>query len=423
MRRPRWLGPYRLLYRISTGGMAEIFRAVVTAADGSEHQVAIKRLLPAFTADEQFVVMLVDEARITAHFAHPNIARTYEFGVVEDEYFLAMEFIDGVDLRSAVLRSRERDTLVPPIAASYVLEMALRGLHHAHEQHGEDGHPLGIIHRDISPSNILLSWDGEVKLIDFGIAKDRMSRAITRHGVIKGKLKYMSPEQTHGKKLDRRSDVFSAGAVLYHTLTGHSPFHAPDDASLMLAVREQQPDPPSHTAAVDEALDGLDARALAKDPGARYQTAEAFAHALSSWRRSVYGDEEPQERLTRLLSRIFARERREAEERFGEFDLSFVPDDENTANRQYTRLVDVGHFTGSREVWDPRAQVDRWLASRRGKTDGGAERDTGEEFWSPDSRPHWVDETRRTLEMEAVVPEPVTAEIETDLVEAEDTGS
>ena len=386
--------------------MAEIYRAVATTADGSEQQVAIKRLLPAYTADEQFVLMLVDEARITAMLEHRNIARIYEFGVVDDEYFLAMEFIEGVDLRSAILRCRERDLALPPDIAAFTVEQALRGLHAAHVQHDDGGAPMEIIHRDFSPSNILVSYDGQVKLIDFGIAKAKMSRTITRHGVIKGKVKYMSPEQTLGKRLDRRSDVFAAGAVLYSAVTSHAPFHAPDDTSLMLAVREQQPDPPSQSAdGVDEAFDALVHRALQKHPADRYPDAQAFAEALAAWRERKYPDFDYR-RVARFLERIFAREKRESEELFGEYDLTYVGTDEDTgADRQYTRLVDVGHFTGSREVADPVADVDRWLELRRRKTDGGATeppRAGDEPFWSPDSRPVWVDETRRTLEMEAI---------------------
>jgi len=374
--------------------MAEIYRAVGVTADGAEQPVAIKRLLPAFTADDQFVVMLVDEARITAMLEHPNIARVYEFGVVDDEYFLAMEFIDGVDLRSAVLRSRERDTALPPDIAAYTVELALRGLHHAHEQRGEDGAPLDIIHRDFSPSNILLSYGGEVKLIDFGIAKAKMSRAITRHGVIKGKLKYMSPEQTHGKRLDRRSDVFAAGAVLYSAVTSHPPFHAPDDASLMLAVREQQPDPASHSAdGLDADFDAIVERALKKRPEERFPDARVFADALAAWRERRYPDFTVG-RAARFLRRIFCREIRESEELFGEYDLTHIDRDADTDDRHYTRLVDVGHFTGSREVVDPLAEVDAWLEGRRCRPDEGASAEgaEAEDFWSPDSLPGWIHE-------------------------------
>lgn len=406
--------------------MAEIYRAVVTGADGVEHQVAIKRLLPAYTADDQFVLMLVDEARITSLIEHPNIARIYEFGVVEDEYFLAMEFIDGADLRSTVLRCRERDTALPPDIAAYVVEQALRGLHHAHEQRDEAGASLEIIHRDFSPSNILVTYTGDVKLIDFGIAKARMSRAITRHGVIKGKVKYMSPEQTLGKRLDRRSDVFAAGAVLYSAVTSHSPFHAPDDASLMVAVREQHPDPPSQAAGgVDAAFDALLDRAIQKRPADRYADAREFADALLAWRDRNYPDFD-RARVAHFQSRVFAHERLESSELYREFDLTTMTAEDDTDGRQYTRLVDVGHFTGTSEVVDPHAEVDAWLESRRRRTDGGAPRPqpagADEAFWSPDSRPRWVDDTQRTLEMEAVRSSPTSeTDADTGVFESEET--
>ncbi|MEZ4468040.1 MAG: serine/threonine-protein kinase [bacterium] len=239
---------------------------------------------------------------------------------------------------------------------------------------------MNVVHRDFSPSNLLVSFDGQVKLIDFGIAKARLNRAHTRGGIIKGKVKYMSPEQTLGRRLDARSDVFAAGVVLYYAVTGALPFFAPSDAELMVAIREQDPDPPSRQhPLLDPAFDALLLRALRKEPEARYPSAADFADALRAW----LAGRDPDcgaERLGRLVARIFARERMEAELQAG--DCAFDDDPEPTpsqAARHYTRLVDPGHFTGSRV--DPRADVEAWLATRRHEDDA----DDSDDFWTADA--------------------------------------
>jgi serine/threonine-protein kinase len=427
MRRPRWLGPYRLLYRIASGGMAEIYRGTRTMPDASLCPVALKCILPLYTSDPEFIEMLKDEARTCGLLDHPNIARIYELGNVEEQCFLAMEFVDGMDLRSIVRRGRERDTELLAPWALYVLEQALRGLHAAHER--------GIVHRDFSPSNILVGYEGEVKLIDFGIAKAAHNRSQTRSGVIKGKVKYMSPEQTMGKRLDARSDVFAAGVVLYEALTGNAPFHAPDDVSLMEAIRLQDPDPPSHhNPRLPAALDAVLQRALSKDVASRFPTAAAFADALAPLLREMAPGFEPSE-LGAFLCRIFARERRDAEEQLSEFDLDISPDDLTpTGERQsYTRLVAIGPFADAPAEVPPeslRDAVEEWLAARRAAqgTDAPAEAgaesvestaSTGQgDVWSSESRPGWVDETGRTLELEAIG----GREIETGETERPDTG-
>ena len=422
MRRPRWLGPYRLLYRIASGGMAEIFRGVRTPAEGPPEPVAIKCILPHFTTDPEFTEMLSDEARITGSIDHPNIARIHEFACVDESYFLVMEFVDGVDLRTLVRRARERDEGLPPVFAIWIVEQALIGLEAAHERE--------VVHRDFSPSNLLVSFEGLVKLIDFGIAKAAHNRSQTRVGVIKGKVKYMSPEQTLGKRLDRRSDVFAAGVVLYESLTGSSPFHAPDDPALMEAIREVDPDPPSHHGrGLPAQLDEILARALAKDVKARYPTALEFAMALRSLRQSIAPTFEASE-LGAFLARIFARERKDAEEQLSEFDLD-AREDELTPTgqrREYTRLVALLGPDGSEadaiDLDGPtegqfKGAVERWLAERRGP----ATTDEGPDAWSADLRPHWVDEPNRTQEMEPLRPETGEAgETGTSLnVDAKDT--
>lgn len=343
--------------------MAEIYRAVLSTTDGPR-EIAIKRLLPRYNDDEAFIIMLTDEARITGALDHPNIARVFEFGVVDEQYFLALEFIDGQDLRAMLRRTRERCEPVDPKVGCWIVQAALRGLHCAHTQADAQGDLLKIVHRDFSPSNILVGYDGAVKLIDFGIAKARLNRSRTRGGFIKGKVKYMSPEQTEGRRLDGRSDVFAAGIVLYQALTGHLPFHAPSDAELMVAIREQQPDPPSHESIrIHPGLDGVLARALAKSPEDRFSSAEAFADALSRFTVGVTAAG-----VGAHLRRIFGQERQEAAALYGAAELTGLHAQETPTDQRvhYTKLVDVGAFTAS--AAGPRDQVDSWLADLREQT-------------------------------------------------------
>jgi serine/threonine-protein kinase len=412
-----------LLYRIASGGMAEIYRGARTLPDGTVCPVAVKCILPLYTSDPEFVGMLEDEARTCGLLDHPNIARIYELANVDEQCFLAMEFVDGMDLRSIVRRGRERDAELLPAWAVHIVERALRGLQAAHAQ--------GVVHRDFTPSNILVSYQGEVKLIDFGIAKAAHNRSQTRSGVIKGKVRYMSPEQTMGKRLDARSDVFAAGVVLYEAITGHAPFHAPDDVSLMEAIRNQEPDPPSHHhGGLPPALDAVLARALAKEIDARFPTAAMFADALAPLLGEMAPGFEPSE-LGAFLCRIFARERREAEEQLSEFDLDVSPDDltPTGARQGYTRLVGIGPFAEQPPGEDLRDVVDEWLAARRaarasdvpgaGAPVEATPAANGEESpWSGDVRPVWVEETGRTLELEAIH----SALHETGETERPDTG-
>ena len=317
--------------------MAEIYRAKIWSVTG-EREVAIKRLLPIYNHDDEFIVMLTDEARITSLFDHPNIAKVYEFGVVDGQYFLAMEFIDGVDLRRVNRRLAEREERLGGIAATFIVEQALRGLHAAHEQSDEDGNQQNIIHRDFTPSNIQIGYDGTVKLIDFGIAKAQLSRSRTQAGFIKGKVKYMSPEQTRSEPLDRRSDVFAAGVVLYLESTGRLPFDADDDEDLIDRVRHGEHIAPSLlNAELDDHFDDIVDRALAKSRDERFSTALEFADALALWRddNAEYGGGSE---LGPQVGHLFAQERLDETRLF----QSFVFDDDPTPTierQSYTRLV------------------------------------------------------------------------------------
>lgn len=397
MRRPRPFGPYLLLYRVASGGMAELYRARQYVG-GEAREVALKRPLPVYNDDEEFIVMLTDEARITALFDHPNITRTLEFGVVDGQYFLAMEYVPGVDLRAIIRRAGERREALPATTAAWIVERALRGLHHAHEARDDDGRPLKLVHRDFSPSNILVGEDGSVKLTDFGIAKARFNKARTRAGFIKGKVRYMSPEQTRSAALDRRSDVFAAGVVLYFAVTGRLPFRGDDDNRVMDAVRRAAAHPPSavRPEGLDGAFDAVVARALAKDPDDRFPTAAAFADALADWRRAQ-GAGDGRAAAAARVRQMFAQELAEAEALYRSFDDRALSDRTPTGSgATYTRLVgqdgddtpvDGGADASESELLD---EIDAWLAARRGGDEPRGPSGAGDAWTGDHDPPTWV---------------------------------
>ncbi|RMH39059.1 MAG: serine/threonine protein kinase, partial [Deltaproteobacteria bacterium] len=269
---------YRLGERIGGGGMAEVFAATLSGAEGFARRVAIKRVLPTWSADPAFADMFVNEARIASLLQHPNVVSVLDFDRDADgRLFLVMEFIDGVDLRQLI----HTGALPPPIAAHVTAEM-LRALDYAHTlEHG--GRPLGIVHRDVSPHNVLLSWSGGVKLSDFGIAKAFAATGASATGSVKGKAAYMSPEQAHGRRLDGRADLFAVGVVLHEMLTGRRLFAGATEAeslARMLAMpipnpREWSPSAPDDLAAVALQL-------LARDPADRFASAAAALEAVLS---------------------------------------------------------------------------------------------------------------------------------------------
>lgn len=213
-------GNYELLEKVAVGGMAEIFKARASHARGVEKLVCIKRIHPALSADRIFVAMFIDEARLGVSMAHGNIVPVFDFGYVDGHYFLAMEYVEGNDLATLCGRARVVEVDWPPQLAVYVVMEILEGLSYAHRKRDDQGRPLELVHRDVSPSNVLISTDGQVKLLDFGIARSQAREFETRTGVIKGKPGYMSPEQAAAQTVDARADVWSCGAVLYELLTG-----------------------------------------------------------------------------------------------------------------------------------------------------------------------------------------------------------
>ncbi|MCL4224871.1 MAG: serine/threonine protein kinase [Myxococcales bacterium] len=308
MRRAQQLGRYHLLDRIAFGGMAEIYRAKTFDAHGHGHLVAVKRVLAHLAEDDDFIQMLVDEAKIASLLRHGNIARVYEFARAHGEYFIAMEHVDGKDTRTILERCRQKKRPMPPEHAAYVAAEVASALHAAHTAVDGKRRPLRIVHRDVSPSNIIVSYTGEVKLCDFGIAKATLSKVNTKTGVIKGKVKYMSPEQALGRKLDHRSDVFSLGSCLYEMLTRVPPFTASNEMDLLIKVRDAKYRPiadlvPSTPPEIEAIAD----RCLTRSRAQRYQTAAEVEADLRAFLRR-YVPNYSRSHLGRYVRKAFAAE-------------------------------------------------------------------------------------------------------------------
>ena len=308
MRRAQQLGRYHLLDRIAFGGMAEIYRAKTFDGHGHAHLVAVKRVLAHLAEDDDFIQMLVDEAKIASVLRHVNIARVYEFARAHGEYFIAMEHVDGKDTRTILERCRQKKKPMPPEHAAYIAAEVAAALHAAHTAVDSKRRPLRIVHRDVSPSNIIVSYTGEVKLCDFGIAKATLSKVNTKTGVIKGKVKYMSPEQALGRKLDHRSDVFSLGSCLYEMLTRVPPFTASNEMDLLIKVRDAKYRPiadlvPSTPPEIEAIAD----RCLTRSRAQRYQTAAEVEADLRAFLRR-YVPSYSRSHLGRYVRKQFAAE-------------------------------------------------------------------------------------------------------------------
>src|SRR5262245_26827807 len=236
--------------------MAEVFRAKATGVEGFEKLVAIKRILPNIAEDDEFITMFIDEAKIAVQLTHANIAQIYDLGKIDDSYFIALEFVWGKDLRTIFERARKRGEILPIALSCYVISRICEGLDYAHRKRDAQGDDLQIVHRDVSPQNLLVSYEGEVKIIDFGIAKAANKASKTQAGILKGKFGYMSPEQVRGLPLDRRSDIFSVGIVLYELLTGERLFLGESDFSTLEKVRNVEIMPPTlHNPKIPEELE------------------------------------------------------------------------------------------------------------------------------------------------------------------------
>jgi len=300
------VGKYEIVQRLAFGGMAEIYLARASGIHGFEKYVVLKRILPQYAADKEFVRMFLREAKLAATLDQANIAHVYDIGEVGGGYFYTMEYLHGEDLRAMMRALKSRELRMPLEHAIGIVLGAASGLHYAHEKKGADGRGLGIVHRDVSPSNIVVTFDGGVKVVDFGIAKVTSDPELSRGYSFKGKLAYMSPEQMNLQPIDRRSDVFSLGVVLYEITTHKRLFTGSTDIEVVRQMlKGGVPRPSLQCADYPADLEPIVTRALEKDPDRRYATArelqrdlEAFARrhavpvsstAMAEWMESTFG--------------------------------------------------------------------------------------------------------------------------------------
>lgn len=273
---------YRPLYKLDAGGMAEVYVAEAESMAGFKKKVAIKRILPGLIKDQRFVRMFLDEARLSLRLAHANIVSVFDIGESDSTYFIVMDFVHGCNLKTLLEYQVKRGGTMPVAITVFIIAEVLKGLSYAHRlPDSETGRPLGIIHRDISPPNILISWNGEVKLTDFGLAKATTQLESTDPGVVKGKYSYLSPEAARAEEIDERADLYAAGILAFEMLTGRRLFRGKNDYETIALVRAGEvPSIRQYNPQVPEDLDQVLMQALHKDVSKRYQSADDFADAM-----------------------------------------------------------------------------------------------------------------------------------------------
>lgn len=275
---------YRIIEKIDAGGMAEIYRGAAVSMDGFEKSVAIKRILPSLTQDAKFVAMFLDEARLSMQLNHANVVQILDLGKVGETYFMSMELVDGANLRRLMQRSIDLVRPFPISVACFIAMEMAKGLAYAHEKADAQGHSLGIVHRDVSPPNVLVSRQGEVKITDFGLAKAKSNVSISDQDVVKGKFAYLSPEVVDGKEPDARADIYAVGIILWEMLCGRRLFVARNDMETVELVRKGEVAKAGTLREdVDEELDKLLQRALAKNVKRRFQSCREVEQDLASY--------------------------------------------------------------------------------------------------------------------------------------------
>jgi len=276
-------GQYALIEKIATGGMAEVWKARMRGVEGFQKTVAIKKILPHLSDNQDFIEMFVDEAKLAAQLNHNNIIHIYDLGKIQSSYYIAMEYIDGYDLKTILRRGEDRSHPMTVELALFVASKLASALDYAHRKKDFEDREMGLVHRDVSPQNVLVSQEGDIKLCDFGIAKAASKASHTQAGALKGKLQYMSPEQAWGRSIDRRSDIFALATVLFEMLTNRKLFTGDNELSILEQVREARVQPPSiYNDEVTPDIDKIVIKALQKDPTNRYQTAGEMARDLDA---------------------------------------------------------------------------------------------------------------------------------------------
>ena len=276
---------YRITERIAAGGMAEVFRGVAESLQGFRKNIAIKRVLPALTQNKKFVAMFLDEERLSLSLQHANIVQVFDIGHTDDTYFIVMEYVDGVDLKALLDWRRRMGKRLPMAVALNIATEITKGLSYAHEMlNPETGRPLGIVHRDVSPPNVLISKQGEVKVVDFGLAKATSQIETTDPGVVKGKMSYLSPEAARGEEVDSRADIFAVGILLYEMLTGKRLFYGETDYQTVELVRNAKIPPiKAQNPDVEQELEDIVRKTLARNKEDRFQTANDLQDALAHY--------------------------------------------------------------------------------------------------------------------------------------------
>jgi serine/threonine protein kinase len=273
---------YRVLEKIAAGGMAEVFRAESAGLEGFKKTVAIKRVLPHLSQKKQFIGMFLDEARLSATLSHSNVVQVFDIGVGDETYFIVMEFVDGANLKAVIEHRKHLAKPLPLEAACLIALRTCEGLAYAHEARDALGQPLGIVHRDVSPPNVLITRHGEVKVVDFGLAKANSQLEDSEPGIIKGKFSYLSPEAALGEEVDHRTDIFATGIILWEMITGQRLFMGDTDLGTVRLVQAARVPPlAQYVKDVPPALDQIIAHSLARDPKARYPTAREFGRDLN----------------------------------------------------------------------------------------------------------------------------------------------
>jgi eukaryotic-like serine/threonine-protein kinase len=273
---------YRVIERIAAGGMAEVFRAESAGLEGFKKTVAIKRVLPHLSQKKEFIGMFLDEARLSATLSHSNVVQVFDIGVGDDTYFIVMEYVDGANLKAVIEHRKQLGRPLPIEVACLIGLRTCEGLAYAHEAVDALGQPLGIVHRDVSPPNVLITRHGEVKVVDFGLAKANSQLEASEPGIIKGKFSYLSPEAALGESVDHRTDIFATGIILWEMITGTRLFLGDSDLATVRQVQGARVPPLSqYVKDVPPTLEHIMGQALARNPKSRYQTARDFGRDLN----------------------------------------------------------------------------------------------------------------------------------------------